>query len=119
MEKHFAGVLHNARSYRTDILLNTSRTLRLGSLIQRKKLTRCWWKLIRCDSTFNENAFRDCDCRHGIRPAGIEREMRDDVRNLTWLDAVIEGKVEVVWHLDRLISSDQRGYGNNAAISWR
>jgi hypothetical protein len=36
MEKQVAGVLHNSRSHRTDILLNTGRALRFGSLKRRR-----------------------------------------------------------------------------------
>jgi hypothetical protein len=39
MEQHVTGVLHNSRRHRADILLNTGRPLRLGGLINGKKLT--------------------------------------------------------------------------------
>lgn len=39
MEQYVAGVLHESRSHRADILLNTGRALRLGGLINGKKLT--------------------------------------------------------------------------------
>jgi hypothetical protein len=39
MEQDVAGILHESRGYRTDILLNTGRALRLGGLIDGKKRT--------------------------------------------------------------------------------
>jgi hypothetical protein len=49
MEKKVAGVLHNSRSHRTDIVLNTGSALRFGSLIDGQKLARGRWKLIEGD----------------------------------------------------------------------
>jgi hypothetical protein len=75
-----------------------------------KKLTRCPRELIRSDPALTENILRDCDRGRGIPPAGIEGEVRDDLGNLAWLDAVIERQVEMVWHLDRLITRAQGGW---------
>ena len=50
MEKKVAGVLHNSRSHRTDILLNTGSALRFGSVIDGQKLAQGRWKLIESDS---------------------------------------------------------------------
>jgi hypothetical protein len=117
MEKHVTGVLHKSRSHRTDILLNTGRALRLGSLIDGQKLTR--GRLIGSDSTLGKDIFRDRNCRRGIRPAGVEREMRNDLRKFAWLDAIIERQVEMVGHLDRLITRDQGCDGYDAAVPCR
>jgi hypothetical protein len=59
MEKQVTGVLHNSWSYRTGILLNTGRALRLGNLIDGQKLARGRWKLIDANSALAENIFRD------------------------------------------------------------
>jgi hypothetical protein len=91
--------------------------LRLGNLIDGKMLARVRWKL--SDSTFAEDIFRHRNRRRGIRPAGVEREMRDDLRKFAWLDPIIERQVEMVGHLDRLITGDQGRDGDNAAVSWR
>jgi hypothetical protein len=114
MKKHVTGVLHKSRSQRTDILLNPGRALLFGSLINGQKLTR--GRLIGSDSTLAESIFRDRNCRRGIRPAGVEREMRNDLRDLAWLDAIIERQVEMIWHLNRLITRDQGCDGYDAAV---
>src|SRR5688572_31537221 len=62
---------------------------------------------------------RRCNGRHGIRPAGVEGEMRDGLRDLARRDAVVERDVEVVRHLDRLIARDERGERHDAAVTWR
>src|SRR5262249_14237086 len=46
MEKHVARVLHDSRSHRAGILLNTGRASRLSSLVEGKKGARGRWKLI-------------------------------------------------------------------------
>ena len=45
--------------------------------------------------------------------------MRDDLGNLAGLDAILERQIEMVRHLDRLISRDQRRQSHNAAIPRR
>ena len=45
--------------------------------------------------------------------------MRDDLGNLARFYTVIERKVEMVGHLDRLVAPDQSGDCYNAAIPWR
>jgi hypothetical protein len=119
MKKQVTGVLHKSRSHRADILFNPGRALRLGRFINGQELTRGRWKLIGSDSTVAENIFRNRHCRRGIRPARVESEMRDDLRKFAWLDTIIERRVEMVWHLDRLITCDQGCHGNDAAVSWR
>jgi hypothetical protein len=47
MEKRVAGVLHDARRHGADILLDTGRALRLGGLVNGKKVSLrragyCW-----------------------------------------------------------------------------
>src|SRR5207244_13129317 len=81
--------------------------------------TRRRWrrKLIRTDLAPGEDIFRHGDRRRGVRPAGIEREVRDDLGDLARLHAVVERQVEVVRHLDRLVACDQRGERNDAAVA--
>ena len=45
--------------------------------------------------------------------------MRDDLRDLARLDAVIERQVEMVRHLDGLVARDQCGQRNDAAVARR
>lgn len=43
--------------------------------------------------------------------------MSDDLGDLGGLHAVVERKVDVVRHLDRLVARDQRGERDNAAVA--
>jgi hypothetical protein len=45
--------------------------------------------------------------------------MRDDLGNLSRLDAVIEGQVQIERHLHCLVARDQGGDRDNTAISGR
>ena len=45
--------------------------------------------------------------------------MRNDLRNLTRFNAVVECEVEIVRHLDRLVARNQGGDGNDAAVPRR
>ena len=64
-------------------------------------------------------SFVDRNGRHRVRPAGIERQMGDDLRNLRRLHAVVERKLQVIRQRDRLIAPDQRGERDDAAIARR
>ena len=44
--------------------------------------------------------------------------MRDDLRNLAWLPAIIKCKVEIIGHFNRLVARDQGRDGNNAVVAW-
>src|SRR4051812_31884807 len=68
-EQYIAGVLHDSRSHRAEILLNTVRALRLGGLIKRKWLPCGRRKLSGSDVTFAKDVFRDRNRRHGVAPA--------------------------------------------------
>ena len=123
------GILkEEQRSGRPPSISNRKRAAIVRKTLDEKPTSATQWSraLMSAEANVSPSTVGRIWRAHGLKPhlvstfkLSLEREMRDDVRNLTWLDAVIEGKVEVVWHLDRLISSDQRGYGNNAAISWR
>ena len=45
--------------------------------------------------------------------------MRDDLRNLRRLHAVVERKLQVIRQRDRLIAPDQRGERDDAAVARR
>src|SRR5213592_4779445 len=60
-----------------------------GVFIEGQKLWRCRRKLVRPDATPLKNVLCYGNGRSGIRPAGIERKMRDDLRKLTCFDAIV------------------------------
>jgi hypothetical protein len=101
------------------LLLNTSRALRLSGLIDGEQFARCQWQLIGFDSAPSEDIVGGHHGRHGIRPAGVEREMRDDLRNFGWLDPIVEREIEMVRRLDRPIARDQSSEGHHAAVASR
>src|SRR5438093_4002162 len=74
--------------------------------------------LIGADLALGKDIFGDGNGSHRIPPAGVEREVRDDLGDLARLDAVVERQVEVVPHLDRLVACDQGGKRDDAAVSW-
>lgn len=53
-----------------------------------------------------EHILRNPNGRHSVRPAGVKREMRDDLRNLAWLNTMIERVVEMEMHRDGLVARD-------------
>src|SRR6516162_4136988 len=118
-EQNVRSVLHDSRSHVTELLFNIRCSFCLRGLVERKKRRRGWWKLIKPNLTICKDTFRDGNCRHRIFPAGVKGKMRDDFRNLSWFNAIVECNVEVVGHLDRLVSRDQGGNCNHAAVSWR
>src|SRR5687768_4081203 len=95
MKQRVGGVLHDSRSDRPDTLLDGGRAPRLGGLVDGKKRTSRRRKLIGADSTRAKYIFRDRDRRHGICPAGVEREMRNDLGNLACFAAIVERQVEM------------------------
>src|SRR5262245_22318334 len=57
MEKRVAGVLHDARRHGADILLDMGRALRLGGLVNGKKVSLrragCCWRIQKCPTNFS------------------------------------------------------------------
>jgi len=53
-----------------------------------------------------EHILRNPNGRPSVRPAGVKREMRDDLRNLAWLNTMIERVVEMEMHRDGLVARD-------------
>lgn len=118
-EQDLGGVPNDPRSHGAELLPDPRRALGLGGLVEREKRTRRRRELIGLDSALDEDIPRDRGRRHGIRPAGVEREMRDDLGNLARLDATVDRQVEIVRQLDDLIASDQGSEGDDAAIPGR
>jgi hypothetical protein len=56
---------------------------------------------------------------HRVRPAGVEGEMGDDLRYFAGLDTVVERKVEIIRHLDRLVAGDQGRERDDATVARR
>src|SRR5207302_8611915 len=116
-EQNISGVLHDSGSNLTELLFNARCAFLLGSLVERKERRRSVRKLIGSDLTLGKDVLGDRYRRHGIRPAGVKRKMRDDLRNLARFHAVVEREVDVVWHLDRLVERDQSCVVNDASIT--
>ncbi len=52
-----------------------------------------------------------------VGPAGIESKLRDRLRKLAWLHAMIESQAHVMCKFDRLRALDERGNSNQTAIT--
>ena len=80
-------------------------------------------RLSSCDSCASSGLRRVEDLagdparRHRGRPAGVEREVRDDLADLFLGDTVTERSLEVPGQLIYPIERDQRGDGDQAAIA--
>src|ERR1700730_4774209 len=105
-EQNVSGVLHDALSDTTELLFNVRCAFRFRLLIEGKRRRRSCRKLIVPNLTIGKDNFRDGDCRHRILPARVKSEMRDDLRNLAWLHAIIKCKVEIVGYFNRLVARD-------------
>src|SRR5258708_17733745 len=82
--------LDKPRRHRTEVLRNCGLTLRFGCLVDWKKVTGGRQKLRRIDSASFKDDVRHLHGRRRICLAGIERQMRDDFRNLTGFESAIE-----------------------------
>src|SRR5215218_8087861 len=61
-----------------------------------------------------EDLARDLDGAVRRRPPGVEREVRDELRELVLRHAVLERKLQVVRQLVRAVSGDERRDRNEA-----
>ena len=66
-----------------------------------------------------EDTLRDLDGGHGVPPSGVEREMRDDLRDLTRADTVVQSEGEIVRLLGGLIPRNQGRDRDDAAVAGR
>src|SRR5436190_527559 len=69
--------------------------------------------------TLLEDFPRDRQRREGIRPADVERQMRDDFCGLRLCQAVIHRPVEVIGHLRDLAGSNERAHRDQAPVARR
>ena len=91
--------------------------VRLRRLVEGQARPRRLRELIGADLAGGEDILHNRDRRHGIPPAGVEREVRDHPGYLARLHAVIEREVEIVGHLDRLVAGDHCGERHDAAVA--
>src|SRR5215470_16882527 len=64
-----------------------------------------------------EHFASDAPCRHGRRPAGVERQVRDHLADLIAGDAVAERTLEVAGELLATSQREQRRDGDEAAVA--
>src|SRR4051794_41055313 len=68
---------------------------------------------------FLEHVLGDEGCGHGCRPAGVEREMRDDLAQLGLCHAVVDRAFEMAGELLLAAERDQGGDDDQAAVALR
>ena len=102
-----------------ELIADALGAIGLGGLVERQQRGRRRGQPIGSDVALREHVFRHHNGCHRVRPAGIERQMGDDLRNLRRLHAVVERKLQVIRQRDRLIAPDQRGERDDAAIAQR
>src|SRR5207247_8939439 len=93
--------------------------LRLGGFVERKTRPGCRRELVASDGAPGKYLLRDRGRGHGVRPARVEGEMSDDLRQLRRSEAVVEGQVDVEPQVDRLAAGDQGGQRHDAAVPGR
>src|SRR5262245_57793824 len=92
---------------------------RVARCFERKLRSRRRWELIGPDIAALEDVPCSRDCVHGVRPASIKRQVRNDLGDLGRFDAVVERETEIVRQLDSLVASDQRRDGHDATVARR
>jgi hypothetical protein len=88
-EQNIRGVLHNPGNAAPNCW-PTRCTIRFRRFVKRKERNRRRGQLIARDLALREDVFCDGNGRYCVRPAGVERQMRDDLGNFGWLHTVIE-----------------------------
>ena len=81
-EQQFPRVVHHALGNLAVALLHPLLTVRLGFLVERQQFRIGRGKLLLAHPARVEDLLRHLDGGHRVAPAGIEREMRDDFRQL-------------------------------------
>src|SRR2546428_753240 len=79
-EQQVGGVLHDSRRHLTEVLRYARSPLRLGGFVERKTRPRCRRELVASDGASGKHILRDRGRGHGVRPARVEGEMSDDLR---------------------------------------
>jgi hypothetical protein len=116
-EQNVGRVLHDAGEHCAELIADALRAISLGGLVERQQRGRGRRKLVRPDIALGEYVLGDSDRANRVRPTGVERQMRDDLRKLRRLHAVVERKLQVIPQRDRLIAPDQRRDRDDAAIA--
>src|SRR5439155_7914382 len=116
-EQNISRVPHHAGKNRAELLADSLGSVRFSWFVERQQVWRSGGKLIRRDLALGKDILGDRDRCHRVRPARIEGKMRDDLGDFGGLDAVVERDVQVVSHLDRLVSCDQRSQRHDATVA--
>src|SRR6516164_9416956 len=95
-EEHVGRVLDEAWRDLAELLSDTRGPLLLRSLVERKLRSRRRWELIGPDIAALEDVPCSRDCIHGVRPASIKRQVRNDLGDLGRFDTVVEREIEIV-----------------------
>jgi hypothetical protein len=90
------GLLNDARGDDGELFADPLGPFSFRRLVERQQLNRCRRDLIGSNSALREYIPRRAHGAEGIGPPGVEREVGDDLRDLAWLDAVLDRLVEVV-----------------------
>ena len=91
---------------RAELLADPLRAFGLRGLVERQQLNGRRGELIDANAALCEDIFRDANGRECIGPASVERQVRDGLRDLAWLDPVLNRLVQVVGQCRRLITGN-------------
>ena len=116
VEQYVPGELNDSGRDGAEVLLHCAFAPGFCRLVEREKVNRRRRELRRRNATSFENGVRDIRRRGRIGPTGVERQMRDDFRNLSRLEATVEREIELERQLCALIARNQYREGDYAAI---
>jgi hypothetical protein len=95
LEEEIAGEFHQTGRDRAGALLDARCAIRLGCLVDGKKLRRKSRKSVRTDLVLSKHVFGDNGRGGDIAPAGMERQMGDDFRDFLRLHPVLQRPIEI------------------------
>src|SRR5205814_189679 len=115
-EQNVRGVLDDTGKGRAKLTADTRDAVSFRLFVERERRGRSSREPIRPDIARSKHIFCCYDRRHSIRPARVERQMRDHLGDFARLDAIVERKIDVEGQFEGLVAGDQGGEGHDAAI---
>lgn len=110
-------VLHETRCDSAELVSDARRAVGLGLLVERQGLGVDLRELVRADIAPGEDVANGADGGHRLAPAGIIGEMRDGLRDLGGLHAVLKRLIGIVGERTGLAARDERRDRDEAAIA--
>src|SRR3954470_5205815 len=118
-EQHVGRILDKARRDLPELLSDARCPLLLRRFVERQLRSHRGRELIGADVAALEDLLRSRDRINRVGPAGVEGQMRDDLRYFRRLHAILQRETQIVWQLHRLTTGDESCDGDDAAVPRR